>query len=59
MPVAEVMTQAPRSIAADALAVEAATLMEERRISQLLVCDSDRRLEGAVTTLDLMRAKVI
>ncbi|MCB1915591.1 MAG: KpsF/GutQ family sugar-phosphate isomerase [Rhodocyclaceae bacterium] len=59
VPVAEVMTQAPRSIAADALAVEAATLMEERRISQLLVCDSDRRLEGAVTTLDLMRAKVI
>ena len=59
VPVADVMTRDPRTIAADALAVEAATLMEERRISQLLVCGADRRLEGAVTTLDLMRAKVI
>jgi len=57
--VAEVMTRGPRSIAADALAVEAATLMEENRISQLLVCDAEHRLQGALTTLDLMRAKVI
>ncbi|MCB1890009.1 MAG: KpsF/GutQ family sugar-phosphate isomerase [Rhodocyclaceae bacterium] len=57
--VADAMTRTPRSITADALAVEAATLMEENRISQLLVCDTEQRLEGALTTLDLMRAKVI
>ncbi|MCB1956450.1 MAG: KpsF/GutQ family sugar-phosphate isomerase [Rhodocyclaceae bacterium] len=57
--VADVMTRAPQRITADALAVEAATLMEDKRISQLLVLDNEMQLVGAVTTLDLMRAKVI
>lgn len=55
----EVMTQNPRSIVATALAVEAAELMETGRISQLLVVDADGMLLGALTTHDLMLAKVI
>ena len=57
--VSEVMTRNPRSIGPGALAVEAAEVMERMRISQLLVIGDDGRLEGALTTHDLMLAKVI
>lgn len=57
--VSEVMTRKPRSIAPGALAAEAAATMESMRISQLLVLDEAGRLAGALTTLDLMLAKVI
>ncbi len=54
-----VMTANPRSIDADELAAAAAQLMEERRISQLLVVGPAGELQGALNTHDLMRAKVI
>ena len=57
--VAQVMTRGPRTIAPEALAVEAARVMETARISQILVAGDDDRLLGALTTLDLMQAKVI
>ncbi|MBX3678607.1 KpsF/GutQ family sugar-phosphate isomerase [Cognatazoarcus halotolerans] len=57
--VIEVMTRSPRTISPDALAAEAAAVMESARISQLLVSDEHNTLLGALTTLDLMRAKVI
>lgn len=57
--VSEVMTRNPRSIGPSALAVEAAEIMERMRISQLLVLDEGGRLAGALTTHDLMLAKVI
>ena len=57
--VAEVMSKKPRTIHADALAVEAAQKMEQHRITQLLVADRNGRLEGALSTHDLMLAKVI
>ena len=57
--VSEVMTRSPRSIGPGALAVEAAEVMERMRISQLLVIGDDGQLEGALTTHDLMLAKVI
>ena len=57
--VSEVMTRNPRSIGPGALAVEAAEVMERVRISQLLVIGDDGRLAGALTTHDLMLAKVI
>ena len=57
--IGEVMTRSPRSIAPDALAVEAAEMMERLRISQLLVLAADHRLVGALNTHDLMQAKVI
>jgi len=53
------MTRAPRTIGPAALAAEAAEIMERQRISQLLVVDADGHLVGALTTHDLMLAKVI
>lgn len=55
----DVMTRAPQHIGPDALAVEAAEMMERLRISQLLVVDGDGNLLGALNTHDLMQAKVI
>ena len=49
----------PVTITADALAVEAAELMEQRRITSVLVVDAEGRLGGALNSNDLMRAKVI
>jgi arabinose-5-phosphate isomerase len=54
-----VMHRSPRSIRADALAVEAAELMEQCRITSVLVVDEQGRLCGALNTNDLLRAKVI
>ncbi|APR03476.1 KpsF/GutQ family sugar-phosphate isomerase [Thauera chlorobenzoica] len=57
--VGTVMSRNPRTIGPAALAAEAAEIMERQRISQLLVVDADGRLAGALTTHDLMLAKVI
>ena len=54
-----VMHARPRSVRPDALAVEAAALMETHRINSLLVVDGEGRLCGALNSHDLMRAKVI
>jgi arabinose-5-phosphate isomerase len=55
----DVMHAQPRTIAAEALAVEAAEMMELHRITSILVVDGAGRLCGAINTNDLMRAKVI
>ena len=55
----EVMHPGPRTIRNTALAAEAAQLMEQHRITSVLVVDGDGLLVGAVNTNDLMRAKVI
>jgi arabinose-5-phosphate isomerase len=56
---AEVMRADPKRVRADALAVEAADLMEVAKVNSVLVVDDDGRLIGALTSNDLMRAKVI
>ena len=56
---AEVAHPRPRTVGADALAVDAADLMEAARITVVLVTDAERRLLGAISINDLMRAKVI
>ncbi len=56
---ADVMHPQPSTIAQDALAVEAAELMELRRITSVLVLDAQGLLCGALNSNDLMRAKVI
>lgn len=53
------MTRGPRSIGPDALAAEAAQMMEEHRVNQLLVVDGAGVLVGALNMHDLMQAKVI
>jgi arabinose-5-phosphate isomerase len=55
----DVMHKKPRSVSPDALAVDAADLMEEARITLVLVVDADNKLVGALNFNDLMRAKVI
>ncbi len=56
---ADVMHARPRTIRADALGVEAAELMEQHRITSVLVVDATQVLIGALSINDLMRAKVI
>ena len=55
----QVMSRQPRRLRDDALAVEAAELMEHHRVTSVLVVDADDRLVGAINSNDLMRAKVI
>jgi arabinose-5-phosphate isomerase len=63
--VEEVMTKTPDVINADALAVEAVKLMEDKRRSQLLVVENSqlpnaqKRLVGALHLHDLLIAKVV
>lgn len=49
----------PVMIEANALAVEAAELMEIKSITSVLVVDADGKLCGALNSNDLMKAKVI
>lgn len=55
----DVMHPNPRTLRVEALAVEAAEMMEQFRITSVLVVDANGRLCGAVNTNDLLRAKVI
>jgi arabinose-5-phosphate isomerase len=55
----DVMRHQPKTIGLNALAVEAADLMEAHSITSVLVLDAQGHLCGAVTSNDLMRAKVI
>ena len=55
----EVMHPGPCTVDQHALAVDAADLMERKRITSVLVVDEANHLCGAVNSNDLMRAKVI
>jgi len=57
--IGEVMTRNPRTIGADALAVEAAQLMEAHKINALVVLDGEGRVAGALNIHDLLRARVV
>jgi arabinose-5-phosphate isomerase len=56
---AEVMHPGPRLVRDEALAVDAAGVMEQHRVTSVLVIDAAGRLVGALNSNDLMRAKVI
>jgi arabinose-5-phosphate isomerase len=58
-PVSRLMGRKPKTVGADALAVEAAHLMEEFKISSLVVVDGERRVVGALNIHDLLRARVV
>ncbi len=57
--VGTLMHRQPRTLGAEALAVDAADLMEEARISVVLIVDAEQHLVGALSFNDLLRAKVI
>jgi len=56
---ADVMTSAPVTIHADMLAVEGLRLMEERKITALVVVDRDQHVQGVVHLHDLWRTQMI
>ena len=57
--ITDVMTHAPRTIHPERLAAEAVQIMEQYKVNQLLVVDTQQRLVGALNMHDLFRAKVI
>ncbi len=57
--VADFMTARPVTIAPDELAVEAVSLLESQRKTQLLVVSAEGKLVGALHMHDLLRAKVV
>ncbi|GAA4860927.1 KpsF/GutQ family sugar-phosphate isomerase [Luteimonas vadosa] len=57
--IVDVMTRTPVTICSDALAVEAARLMETHKINALLVVDAEDRVVGALNIHDLLRARVV
>lgn len=57
--ISEVMTKHPTTTTPDALAMEAAKVLESTLRNQLLVVDKDNKLIGALHIHDLMSAKVI
>ena len=56
---ADVMHRSPKLVRESALAVDAAGVMEQHRITSVLVVDAQGALVGALNSNDLMRAKVI
>jgi arabinose-5-phosphate isomerase len=56
---ADLMHPQPRLVRADSLAVDAAGVMEQHRVTSVLVVDAAGVLVGALNSNDLMRAKVI
>ena len=57
--VTQVMTRGGRHIGPDALAAEAAQMMETYRIQGILVVDGENRLIGALNFQDLLKAGVV
>lgn len=55
----DVMSLNPKSIHFRAMAIDAVTIMEQSKLSQLIVIDDDKHLVGALHMHDLMAAKVI
>jgi arabinose-5-phosphate isomerase len=58
-PISRVMTRGGKHIGPDALAAEAAQLMEKYSIQGLLVIDEKRQLVGALNFQDLLKAGVV
>ena len=55
----EAMTRDPKTIGKDEFAASALALMEEKKITSLMVVDGDRRLEGIVHLHDLWETEII
>jgi len=57
--IAEVMTKNPITIGSNAMASEAARLMEVHKINALVVVDGGHQVVGALNVHDLLRARVV
>jgi len=56
---AEVMTRHAKTVRPETLAAEAVLVLEQHRITALLVVDADERVVGALNVHDLLRAGVV
>ncbi len=56
---AQCMTPHPRTISADAFAAQALDLMEQKKITSLMVVDADNRLQGVVHLHDLWGVELV
>lgn len=56
---AEVMNKNPKTIDQNQLAVKAATVMQEHRVTSLLIVDKDRKPVGIIHLHDIMQAGVL
>jgi arabinose-5-phosphate isomerase len=59
LPAQDVMTVNPVTIPNTTLAVEALAVMEQRKITSIVVIDMDRRVEGVVHLHDLWRTEMV
>ena len=59
MTAGEAMNPEPKTIAAEELAVRALGLMEEKKITSLVVVDKQRRIEGVIHLHDLWQTELI
>jgi arabinose-5-phosphate isomerase len=55
----DVMTPDPVAISHSTMAVEALAMMEQRKITSIVVIDGDRRVEGIVHLHDLWRTEMV
>jgi arabinose-5-phosphate isomerase len=55
----DVMTANPIAISQSTMAVEALAMMEQRKITSIVVIDADRRVEGVVHLHDLWRTEMV
>ena len=55
----DVMTANPVAIGQSTMAVEALAMMEQRKITSIVVIDADRRVEGVVHLHDLWRTEMV
>ncbi|HUQ88935.1 MAG TPA: CBS domain-containing protein, partial [Vicinamibacterales bacterium] len=55
----DVMTTNPVAIPNSTMAVEALAMMEQRKITSIVVIDGDRRVEGVVHLHDLWRTEMV
>lgn len=58
-PIKTVMTNNPKTLPADKLAVDALSMMQSYKITALLIMDDDKHLIGVLTMHDLLRAGVV
>jgi len=56
---AECMTREPKTISANEFAATALALMEEKKITSLVVVDGNRKLEGVVHLHDLWGTEMV
>lgn len=58
-PIVDVMTRDPKTASPDALAAEVVQMMRQYSINGLFAVDENRKVVGALNTLDLIRAGVV